>query len=778
MASTKSLGKVRTEFIGTNELVALSEQCTELKQIMFKKTLIALVATAILCSCNLGAPQKHTLNASFDIAVTDTDIKHFTDITKELSLDASGEFTPGVFFLGATPISCSPGTRFHLVMNLPIDNPAVISTKNARGALTLTQPISVAMVPTPLEIKLAGGKVNAAVDLGRCLGAFFINLVQIGQPKGDLRRLVHTMRIERATLHLREGSQLKTGDRIINIGSDSTVSLKNASITNDLDYKADCEVDLNLRKCDWVGERIDTLFQAGTADLNLEAEKKGGTITLKLLPDSKLQQDLLLKACTFKFGKNKRSSSLSDHCKLKLREFTWRRQGNSAPSTMHLVSSMDFTGTDLKLKTDIHTTDGFFKETIPGKLEVDIKNSGPRETHFSTTGPATAENGCITISKGNTDLKLWLAKTTIGPACFDKLGSMHFELEKGQAAFKQLDLETAKSKFSLVAAGNSTLKLPGTMLLDKPQSATSTQLKLPLELKMGEAKLVTPRSQVQLSKLTGLITIDVDKEIKLTSDMDFVIEKSKLLGDYGADVKVDAFDVYVKNGQTDLRLKKCVLCIPEKAFCDSITKRLPKTLVFEPDKVVMEKKRWRYKEAVVNKVYVSNVTLSEVRADGDSKLRFNVSGDVEMEGTIEKASLLAVVANSKKWETRPWTLSGHIQGTGTVKYEFTPEKASAESYNSDRTFVKYDLSLDLPLPDDMKLDWSKVASGFIKSAEKKAILSHLSKINVPINHKDQIELFSNSDSQWSNLAVSDLICSQSNQDLQLQFNAHVRTSTK
>ncbi len=731
------------------------------------------MTTAIFCGCNL-APQKRTIDANFDVAVTDPEIKHFTDITKELSLDATGEFTPGAYFMGTTPISCPPGTRFHLKMELPIDDPRIISTKNARGTLTITQPISIALVPSPQAINLSEGKVNAAVDLGRSLGAFFINLLQIGQPKGDLRQLVHSVRIEHATLHLREGSQLKAGDRIINIGDNSTVSLSNARISSDLDYNADCSVNLNLRKCDWIGEKLDTLFQSGKTDLHLQAEKQRDVITLKLLPTSKSQQEMLLDQCTFKFGKDKRSSTLSDHCKLNLEEFAWRRQGDTRPATMHLISSMNFTGTHLKLKTDIHTTDGYFRETVPGKLEVDIKENKPRETHFSTTGNATAESGCITISKGPTNLKLWLASTTIGPSCFDKFGSMHFDFEKGIAKFKQLDLETQRSKFSLVAAGESTLKVPGTLLLDKPESASSTQLKLPLELKMGEAKLVTPSGQVQLSNLCGLIMIDVDKEIKLTSDMDFVIEKSKLLGDYGADVAVDAFEVSVKNGQTDLQLKKCKLCIPEKALCDSITKRLPATLIFEPDKVVMEKKRWRYKEAVVKTVTVTKISLSAVRPESDSKIGFEVSADADLDGTIEKSSLLGVIVSTKKWETRPWKLSGHLKGTGTVKYEFVPEKESDKSGANEQTLVNYDMQLSLPLPDDLKLDWSKVASGMFKNAEKKAILNHLSNVTVPINHKGQIELFSNSDSRWSNLAVSGMSCTQSKEDIQLAFDAHVR----
>lgn len=733
---------------------------------MFTRILMALIATAVFCSCGFNTVQKHTLKANFDVAVTDPDIRNFTNITQKVKLEATGEFAPGVFLMGTTPVSCSPGTRFQLQMELPIDNPQVISTRYASGALTLSQPISVAMVPTPQEISLTGGKVNAAVDLGRSLGAFFINLLQVGQPRSDLRKLVQSMCIQKATLYLRDGSQLKLGDRTINIGSDSTVSLENAEINSELNYEALCLAKLNLKKCDWIGEKVDTLFESGTTNVRLKAKKKYNVLTLKMMPETKVEQELILNKCSFRFGKNKRSSTLSDRCELDLKDFSWRRQGNTAPSTMHLVSAMNLTGTKLKLKTDIHTTDGYFAQALPGILELNIKASGPRELKFETTSSATAESGCITIAKGQTNLKLWLDETTVGPVSYDKFGSLHFTLEKGTAKFKQLDIESAKSKFSLVAAGESTLQLPGTMLIDKEQSTTPTKLKLPLELKMGEAKLVTPTRQVKLSNLTGLITIDVDKQIELTSDMSFLIEKSALFGDHSLDVTVKGIDVFVKNGQTDLRLRNCNLCIPEQALCESITKRLPKTLVFEPEKNVMEKQRWRYKNAIVNIVKIRNIELSAVHPAGQSTLGFEVEGDVDLEGTIEKGSILAVIGSTNKWETRPWTLNGHIEGAGTVKYSFT-----------DKSAVKYDLSLELPLPEDLKLDWSKVADGFLKSAEKKAILSRLHKITVPIHHQGEMDLFSRTDSHWSHFIISGLSCKAAEDDIDLAFTAQAHRSS-
>ncbi len=446
--------------------------------------LVLMLTSVTFSACSMfGIHKKEAIKADYDVEITDPSMKRITDITSSIKLNASGVFTPGTYLIGKTPVAIAPNTSFELKLAVPVTDPKVISTREATGTFSVSQPISVMAVPVPLTISLYKGTVSGEVDLVRGLGAFFVNLLQVGVISGDTHQMIQSLKIKKAVLELRPGSQLKFEPKIVNVAADSTISLTDVLVDKVFNYQADCKVDINFGKdSKWLGQRVDTLFDGGKASVAGRATRRGNQLILSLKPDSEAPPQVTLKHCQFKFGKFKRCHALCDECVLDFKEFSLRHTTGSDDDNMHLLSGMDMKGTNLTLKTDIHQTDAFFPGTVPASLQVDLTPGSATSTHFSTEGDAIAKTGTIKISKRATSLTLYLMDTKIGKVSYDKFGALAFVLEKGTSKLKRLDWQGNKSNFSLTTTGVSTLTLPSSMLLEKGGGTEPTKTEITTQI--------------------------------------------------------------------------------------------------------------------------------------------------------------------------------------------------------------------------------------------------------------------------------------------------------
>ncbi len=138
-----------------------------------------------------------------------------------------------------------------------------------------------------------------------------------------------------------------------------------------------------------------------------------------------------------------------------------------------------------------------------------------------------------------------------------------------------------------------------------------------------------------------------------------------------------------------------------------------------------------------------------------------------MDGTVEKTGLGSVFGSGKNWETRPWSLSGHAIGKGTVTYEFLP------SCKNKPCQMAYKLDLSVPIPQDVKLDWSQVSNGVIKVAERSAIVSRLKRLTVPLSRTGNVTVFNDDDPFWRKVQVQDVATSPTATGTKLTFGANV-----
>lgn len=717
------------------------------------------------CADNRKEPE---IKAGFEVKVQDPDIRRFTDVTSNIEIVASGTFKPGTFFLKNSLVSIPPGTQFNISLSLPIDNPAVISTANASGELWTSNQLSFNAVPVPKTIELKQGTVSGHVDLARSVGAFFLNLIQVGAISGDMKDMIQAMKIDEVELDLRPDSTIKLGKKSIHVGPDSHVRLTNAEIDQNLNYVGNVHLMLNFANgCKWIGEKVDCEFDGGKLQSVFAAKKLNDQLVLKL-PEKAEDENkpVLLRNCVVRFGKNKRSSTSSDTVIGDVKEFAWQHVKGDEHATLHLISDLNFVGTDLNLKTDIHQTLGNFPDKVPGYLAVNIKKEG-RETVFKTTGSAHAKTGQIIIAKNTSKLILSLADVTVGPSDYSKEGAMNFQLEGGVAKVRQIDLKSNDSRFVLECGNDSTMTVPNEMLLAKDGDKEAAHVKLPVQLKFGSASLKTRKGKVDLTDLSGNILIDVAKDIQLNSDLGFKLQDLKLLNGYPAAVTAKGLDVSVHEGKMRMSVKQCSIQVPDEPLKNAIRERIPSSFDLKLDKTIREDKTWRYRNAIAKDVKVTNLKIEDMRAAGQGKLAFTASGDVVLNGTVEKAG---IIFHKNDFETCPWTISGHLKGDGLVNYSFEKKSDTKEER------LKYDVSMKLPIPDDINLDWSKVSGGIIKVAEKKIIVGRLKQITFPLEHSGEINVIEQQSPALRNFSVTNLVVKDSaDGGTQIDFVAETRS---
>ncbi len=725
------------------------------------------------CSNPFTRVEKQTLNAAVDVPVTDPVVRRLTEVTSSIDIMADGEFNAGTYQFKNMLVAVQPNTRFHLNLTLPIKNAALISTNKATGSFSTTEIIAINGIPVPKEIDLEEGKVSAQFDLARSMAAFFFSLLQAGTESNDLRAMIDSVLIQKAALQLREGSILDLDGRAIVVGPKSSVTFNDVVVDHEFNYRGECNIALNfLKGCRWVGKKVNCEFDGGAANLRLIATKVNEEIVLSLDTEKPKKQILNLAPCFFRFGKNKRSSTLSRSVDIDLKDFSWRHGQGDNFSIMHMLGLMKLQHTDLDLITDTHETVALFPDVVHAKLEISEDEKG-KATHFATLGSARAQQGQITIAKKTTRLILSLAETVIGPVSFDKTGNLEFFLEKGVAKLKKLEWFGNRSHFSLVTAGLSTLSLPEGMLVEKSSAAgAKTHLTLPLTIRLGAATLKGGGDAIKLTDLSGEILVNVDKEVELTSKMDFSLPDSKMFSHQQAEVKVRGLDLSVTQGKSKVHLRNCSVLVPDQVLVDAITKHVPTEFSFDLNRKLSENKRWRYRNATATKVSVTNFKVTQMDPKPPNIINFDAEGDVSLDGTIEKTGIIGGGRkndidnkDADKWEVKPWNLSGHLEGSGKVTYRFIPSGKGLKSV------LDYDLSMDVPLSSDLELDWSNVAKGILKFAEKRMIVGHLRKVTVPLKYHHQMELFNKNSAMSRSFTIVQLSVKPVQTAMQIDFAA-------
>jgi hypothetical protein len=597
---------------------------------------LAVVLTSIN-GCGLFPKNTESIPANLSIEVTDPVFRRITTATENFKLVASGEFNKGVIWAHGIPISVQDGTKFNLEMAMPVKDPTHLYTSQATGFFRSSKPISVSGVSMPLEIRLADGKASGEVDLAETLGTFLFNLLQTQfidfSGGGDLKKLLKTARIDEAELKLRAGSSFDLGRLHICAAPNSVVNFTALTFDRALDYSGKCQLSVNFAPgSGYMGEKVDVLFNGGSSLIKLNAERHDRVLTLNK-QDVK-QVPVVLRDCTYRFGKDKKSLAHAQEVVLDFSKFIWQKEQGMEHAASHTVAAMILRQTRVELRNPRALLTATFSKDVPAVLQIDREEKA-HQTLFATNGLVPADTLNINFRRTETSTDIALTRCLVGPIEINKSGDLNFSLAQGTAVLNSIEWTSGKRQFRLKPSGNSTISITKGMSMDLTRSSSGLSYSLPLSISLAQADLIGGDLDLKLVGLKGNLDIDVDKEVRLDGDLDFGLSQLDLLGQHQVNVRVRGIEISSVKGSANLHLRQCSVVLPSKALNDGINDQLPKEKSYKIDKVVLKGQKWRYRDAVVTALVLKKATVSKLFTATGNIEHFTADGYLIADGTVE-----------------------------------------------------------------------------------------------------------------------------------------------
>jgi hypothetical protein len=411
----------------------------------------------------------------------------------------------------------------------------------------------------------------------------------------------------------------------------------------------------------------------------------------------------------------------------------------------------------LLLDYPTYSVDAVFPETEPAALKIFRDNTG-HGIDFATH-EVLAKTADIKINRPTTSIDLALNDAKLGSIAFTKSGECNFQLSQGTSGLRAFEWSNGKRRFKLDTAGGSTIAITKgmAMALNTAHPGAKMLGTIPISIKLGNASLANANGNIlDFSKLNGQIVVDLSQEVELTGSADFTIAQCQLLGDTPADVKVRGFKLTSGADKAAMSLTDCSVLLPKGRIAALIKKQIPDEKEFDLNQEIFEEKKWRYKHGMITKLIVRKPVVQNLKLVAADKASFSVDGDIEVDGTVDKTGLLAAFKkDANKWETKPWSATSPCTGSGTITFTLVPNKSLADSD------VKYDLSLQLPLPQNIDIDWHDVSGGLIRKAETSVISSHLNKCKpfngtrtIPLDHVGTLKLFDAKNAKLQSIRIT------------------------
>jgi hypothetical protein len=729
----------------------------------------------LLCVCLIhftaGCATKPTVqqvSTNYSLDVRDPVIRKFTEITNKVDLHATGTFKGGGALIHGVPVKVEEGTTFVLSLSIPITDPKSIQMGAATGSLKVSKPLLLAGVPVPQEIILTPGKATAEVDLLGSVGVFLVNTISAASldtsTGKDAQSLIQDVTIDSARFDLRS-SAIDLGKLHLNFAPGSTIILSKLKFDHALNYDGTFTTDLKLSPgCKYAGEKADFTFDSGTAKLILNAKKVNDVLSLKAVTAEK---SIVLGKCTYKFGKIKQCAAKSETAQLEIRKFEWQKTEGQEKAALHCSLAMLLQNSSLLLKNpkESFNLTAQFAHNIPALLQVDRTPEGV-VNEWWTEQSNTADSFAMNVVGGGAETSMVCGKTVLGPVSLSKSGDLEFSFKQGTSALKSARWSCGKRGFNLACSPDSTLSIPPGSSMSWLKDAGGSKTNLPLSVKVNKATLSGAGENIELSNLRGKVLLVVDNGTQLNGDLDFSIVNSELLGQQKMDIKTHSISFVPAKGGGEAILKQCSMAMTNAALAALVNAQLPQEKTFTVDKMVLERQRWRYRKFEVTKVTVRNLAVAQVKSVSSTEEHFSVTGNVMVEGTVEKGGLLSVIKKTKKWEEKPWTAKGQVVGDGVLTYKILPKSSLRDS------IIDYELSLDLRPTKNVDLDWSQVSDGILSKAENGIITKFIEKFDPEaIIQKSHVKIATST--RFKTIRVRDVATAPTNDGLRVDFSTEL-----
>jgi hypothetical protein len=739
-----------------------------LKSLLCRQAPVLALAIVLLSQgCGRPLVHEHSIPANISIEVKDPLCRRLTDATEKFEVVAVGEFKAGSFVVQGVPLQVAKGTAFRLELTLPIDDPQHIDTALASGHLWTSAPLVVGGVSISQDIGLSNGKATAEVDLVRAIGIFLFNVLQnqlVDSSGGSgIKDVVETIRLKHAVLSLRPGASFDIGKIHLVAAPHSKVELNNVALDRALNYDGELLFDMQFSSgCNYIGEKVDIYFNGGSALFALHARRIQRVLTLFSENEQRL---LKLEDCTYRFGKQKQSSVRAKLAALQFSQFTWQKREEEEKARIHALADMVLNSTFLELKNSRLDLVAVFSRPVPATLRID-RDGDARQILFSTDKSAIANSLDINLTRKSTNTSIALVDAKIGPISLTKSGDLKFSLDEGTAALRQIVWHRGEKEFKLVTVPGSTLSITEGLSMELSRDESGTHCSLPLSVDLGTATLSGSFGTLELGALNGDLQINADGDVGIEGNLSFSIVQSDLLGNHKMEVRVRGIRVASKEGVATVHFNECSVIMPNHALFAEISRTLPSEKVYSMAKPVLKDQRWRYRNAVVTKIVLRKPTIEKLWSVKNNEEHFSGYGDIEALGTVEKGSMLSIFKKTDNWQNCPWSARARLAGSGVLAYQFEPNGTLSDSQ------FKYTLKMNLPLPEDLKLDWSKVSGGLLQKAEKSIIVGAVK--NAPpisLDYQGKFKLFPGRKSQLKSLRIKQFRTEPAGDGIEINFVA-------
>lgn len=719
-------------------------------------------------------PSKREIPVNQTIVLTDPTAIGFARSCDVVELHASGTLAPGSYQFDKYTIQAIPGTTFSFIANVPLHGKKEIKAAECSGSFSSNFPILVHGMPLPKNITVHDGKASAEVDLVSMFGTLVVNtLLHGGQhsaaQQNDIAQIVDKIKIDRAVFKLESGRVLSMKGLVLHFGADSTLTLRDVSFDANLNYQGKAEASINLLE--------KTAYDDEKFHLTMKSGKLRTVFGIAYTPTG-MQCDAIATGEHYvwmsgaKLIIHKHTATVTitaDECKLISQRFSVFDPAQGS-SSIDIGGHTEFRNGFVVVEKPTATV----KLDLPTKspLQIAFKRQN-KESLLAIKAPDrfVTDKGEYTLVKHGGTFNLYLLHPMLRSFALLAPGGFSVTFVQGPIHPKEISWHSAEKTINFGNFEHAQFYLRNDVTIDYSSKTKTIDADIPLRLQDASADLIGRRAKIALSDLNGDLTVSVGKstfgiEGQLNSSIDKAVMQSKSIED--CDLHLGNIAIKATPDTVSVGIKDGEITVPRGVLEKALVERLPKKKVFTIHKEFLQEKQWRYKNMWLETITMQNPHIDTLEFAGTDKLAFTLDSDLVADGTVDKHHLFG-----GKWETKPWSATGHMKATGTLKFTFIPGKSLSTSA------FHYDATMKLSPPQDVEIDWSKVADGLLGSAEHAVIAHKLAKNNYFLTEKTSqmtpsgdIKLFKTARAGLNDIKVSNFLAKPERSYVVIKFQSN------
>lgn len=723
-----------------------------------------------------------TIPADVTIHITDPTFQRLSAVTSKIDVKASGTLREGRYSFRNVPLVVPADTSFTLTLSLPVQNDTTIAVGAATGQLTLSRSISIASVPAPQSVEIKSGQATIDVDFGRTLAAFLIDLFQKkeSQLKGaKVQDILNTLQVDQASFRLRPDTALNLKTFKATIGENSTIAFANLKCDEHFNYNGDCAMTINLKSLAMLSQedattdekRLQLTASATKLAMNFGLRRQADALTLTWKEGSSSSTKSVVSLADFLCGA-RNGTIFGARCDLQINSCLLTKRIDEEPVDIEMTGILELTEGALISKSPQRR----IRATLPGLTTVNVavnRNQNQSSWQVSSKQGIRATDLEWQIHTKDATVLLNLISADTSAFTLSSGKGLSVSLKQGNLVPSKL-IWQSQGRSITANLRNAAMVLPKDVHFDINGSDVQTQ-DLKLSLKAPRIELRSGAQRMELRNLQGDVNLKTaNDQINLTSKLSMMLKNSADTALPNVPLQIETVQLTATKSAIKASLENCKLSIATTSLAQVIRNSLPERKSFAVNKPVLQNRRWRYRNLNLSNVTLTHPSLSTLEFNENNLIDVEGGADVSASGTVERFQLGLNPSDEgqRGWKEHPWSAKGHVDGSGQVTFRIIPAGSLSE------TKLGYNLNLKMKVPEDLTVDWSKVAGDIPAKAEQAvlgAVVKHAALFSaeegIPIISSGTMPLFKNGDARLKKLKVSTFKTNVNNGILTILFSA-------